>query len=151
MSDQGSQFQGEYRDWCDGHDVRPRFGAVGMHGSIALVERFIRTMKAEGLRRILVPMTLPAMNRELALFARWYNVHRPHRALDGATPAEVRDDRAPVHRLFGYETRARHPLGGKISTRRGIAKVRRVTRLKLVVGYVENRTHLPIVELTAAA
>ena len=84
-------------------------------------------------------MTLLAMNRELALFARWYDVHRPHRSLDGATPAEVRDDAAPVHKRFGYETRARHPLRGKITERRGIATVQRVAKLELIVSNVEGR------------
>ena len=151
VSDQGSQFQSEYLDWCDEHDVRSRFGAVGKKGSIALVERFIRTMKAEGLRRILVPFNLPEMNRELALFARWYNVHRPHRALDGATPAEVRDGRRPAHKALGYETRPRHPPRGKVAQRRGVEHVERAVGLKLVVDYVEGRKHLPIVQLKSAA
>ena len=151
VSDQGSQFQGEYLDWCDEHDVRPRFGAIGKKGSIALVERFIRTMKSEGLRRTLVPFTLPEMNRELSLFARWYNVHRPHRGLDGATPAEVRDERTPAQRILSYETRPAHPLRSKLTERRRIERVQRVAGLELVVGHVEGRRHLPIVELRPVA
>ena len=45
VSDQGSQFQDEYRVWCDDNDVRPRFGAIGKSGSIAVLERFFRTLK----------------------------------------------------------------------------------------------------------
>jgi transposase InsO family protein len=51
VSDQGSQFQSEYRRWCARHGVKPRFGAVGRYGSIAVIERFVRTLKSEGLRR----------------------------------------------------------------------------------------------------
>ncbi len=128
----------------------PRSGAIGKKGSIALVERFIRSMKTEGLRCIIIPMTLLAMNRELAFFARWYNVHRPHQSLDGAPPAEVRDGCKPAHKVFGYETRAMHPLYGRITKRRGIERVERMTKLELIVSNVEGRQHLPIVELPAA-
>jgi transposase-like protein len=34
VTDKGSQFQSEYRDWCRTCGVRPRFGAVGKHGSM---------------------------------------------------------------------------------------------------------------------
>src|SRR5262249_1291107 len=42
VSDKGVQFRAAYRAWCDAHRIRPRFGAVGQHGSIAVIERFIR-------------------------------------------------------------------------------------------------------------
>jgi transposase InsO family protein len=53
ICDRGPQF------WCDGckhHGIRPRFGAVGQHGSIAVVERFIRSLKEEGPRRTLISL-----------------------------------------------------------------------------------------------
>ena len=70
VSDHGSQFRDDHKNWCDEHEVTPRFGAVGQHGSIALIERFIRTLKSEGLRRILLPLRVGDINRELALFCR---------------------------------------------------------------------------------
>ena len=33
--------------WCRRKRILPRFGAVGRHGSIALIERFIRTTKTK--------------------------------------------------------------------------------------------------------
>jgi hypothetical protein len=36
VNDQGSEFGEDYLEWCDDHDVRARFGAVGRHGSIAV-------------------------------------------------------------------------------------------------------------------
>ena len=45
VTDQGQQFQDDYRAWCKARGVRPRFGALGQHGSIAVIERFIRSMK----------------------------------------------------------------------------------------------------------
>ena len=151
VSDQGLQFRDAYKGWCAMHDVEPRFGAIGKHGSIALIERFMRTLKSEGLRRILAPLQVGAMNRELALFCRWYNVHRPHRALRGASPAEIRDERMPAHRVLGYETRPRHPLRGKLAQRRRIQKVESVGKLELVVSHLEGRKHLPVLELRRAA
>ena len=48
ICDNGKQFWCDaFKAWCDGHGITPRFGAVGRHGSIALVERFILTLKNE--------------------------------------------------------------------------------------------------------
>ena len=41
MTDKGPQFRAAYRSWCNRNEVKPRFGAVGKHGSIAVIERFI--------------------------------------------------------------------------------------------------------------
>jgi len=151
VTDQGSQFQSDYLQWCERRGAEPRFGAVGNKGSIAIIERFMRTLKSEGLRRILVPLTARTMHRELSLLCRWYNAHRPHRAHGGATPAEMRDGRLPAQHVLGVETRPGHPLRGKLTERRGIQKVERAERLELVVGHLEGRAHLPIVEIRKAA
>ena len=55
ICDKGSQFWcDDFKAWCKRRDIKPRYGAVGRHGSIAIVERFIRTMKQEGTRRMFV-------------------------------------------------------------------------------------------------
>ncbi len=91
ITDKGRQFFCEtFKAWCRDQGIRPRFGAVGRKGSIAIVERFFRSMKAECRRRILVPLGLDPMREELACYATWYNLHRPHQALGGLTPAEER-------------------------------------------------------------
>jgi transposase InsO family protein len=66
--DQGSKFKCEHfeNDWCKARNIRPRFGAVGQHGSIAVVERFHRTMK-EILRRIVIPEDQADFEREVGL------------------------------------------------------------------------------------
>jgi hypothetical protein len=39
ICDKGQQFWCDaFKAWCDGQGITPRFGAVGQHGSIALVE-----------------------------------------------------------------------------------------------------------------
>lgn len=148
VTDQGVQFQSEYRAWCKRLGVRPRFGAVGQHGSIAVIERFIRTLKDECFRKILVPLSLAAMVRELYLYVLWYNGHRPHAALGGATPAEVRDDRLPARSRPALEVRRDYPL-----PRGDPARIRRRSRdpLELVVEHLEGRPHLPLIELRRAA
>jgi transposase InsO family protein len=56
ICDKGSQF------WCPGFKrwykrrrIKPRFGAVGKHGSIAVVERFILTLERRTRRRSKAP------------------------------------------------------------------------------------------------
>ena len=45
----------DFKRWCRRKGIRPRYGAVGQHGSIAVVERFIKTLKDEATRRIQIP------------------------------------------------------------------------------------------------
>ena len=49
------------------HSITPRFGAVRKQGSIAIVERFIKTLKNEGTRCIPVPKRHDAFQHELRL------------------------------------------------------------------------------------
>ncbi len=69
VCDKGPQFWcGGFKDWCRRKGIRPRFGAVGEHGSISVVERFIRTMKDRCTRVILVPLRREAFRGELRVF-----------------------------------------------------------------------------------
>ncbi len=67
-------------------NAKQRFGAVGKHGSIAVTERVIRTMKAEWLRRVSLIKGLDCLQALLGDFACYYNCWRPHMALEGAVP-----------------------------------------------------------------
>jgi transposase InsO family protein len=131
ITDKGGQFwNASWRKWCWERGIRPRYGAVGRHGSIAIVERFIRAMKTECTSKILVPLADQTMRRELALYAIWYNEHRPHQALEGQTPDEAwcREVRVPG-------------LGGPVMSQ----------PMRLGLSYLAGRRHLPIVELQEAA
>ena len=58
-----------FRRWVKRKGIRPpRYGAVGKHGSIAVVERLILTIKAEFTRRILVPLRREEFRRQLGSF-----------------------------------------------------------------------------------
>jgi hypothetical protein len=99
-------------------------------------------MKQEATRLVLVPTTLAEMRAEVALYADWYNEHRPHMALAGKTPNDVfHGRRRPVRR---YEPRPKWPHRPRRCRAGG-------DRLRLVVSYVEDRRHLPVIELKRAA
>jgi transposase InsO family protein len=148
VTDQGAQFRLDYRDWCRARRIRARFGAIGQHGALAILERFMLTLKEEGFRKILVPLAFSPMQAELGSFVRWYNTLRPHQTLRGATPAEIRDRLLPAFQRPALETRSRiRPRGD--GTRAMRRRVR--GRLRLVVEHVDGRGHLPVVSLRRAA
>ena len=46
IADQGKEFIcAAFKGWCRRRGIRLRHGVVGEHGSIAIIERFIRSMK----------------------------------------------------------------------------------------------------------
>ena len=128
-----------------------RATAVGKHGSIAVVERFIRSMKDECTRRILVPLRRGAMRTELSLYVGWYNEHRPHQWLEGKTPREVYNGLIPRNANPRYEPRPKWPLESHCAAPQTRIKGKRGGRLNLVIGYLEGRKHLPVIELRKAA
>lgn len=143
ISDRRAQFRGVYRAWCERSGTRPRFGAVYRHGSIAIIERFWGSLQRECLRRLVVPASAPLFGRELRTYAEWYNLHRPHRALGGRTPHEVRFAKKPAIEKRGVEARLRMPIA------RGGPK--RVRRLELVVAQRLGSAELPVLRLKHAA
>ena len=65
IRDTGSAFWCEdFKNRCRRKGIRPRFGAVGQPRYIAVVERFIRPLKDEGTRRILVPHCRTDLRKE---------------------------------------------------------------------------------------
>ena len=78
ITDQGGQFtDGAFGRWCRRRGIRQRFGAVGKYGSIAVIERLMRTIKTEGTRRLLlVPYRQQRFRHEISLYVGWYNTHR---------------------------------------------------------------------------
>ena len=143
VTDKGRQFWcRSFKAWCKRRNIRPRYGRIGEPASIAIVERFIRSMKQECTRCLLVPVSLNAMRRELRLYTIWYNTQRTHMGLAGKTPQDVYDGRSAVRRRI--EPRPRWPHRPRRSTGD-------VTKIQLAVSYVEGREHLPVIELRRAA
>ena len=153
VTDKGSQFDcPRFRRYCGGRGIRPRFGAVGKRGSIAVVERFIRSFKVECVRSLpLVPMGFDDMRAELDLYARWFNGHRPHEALESRTPDEVYHRRAPAHAKPRSEPRARWPRESPCAAPQARIRGPSDARMRLELAFVASRPHLPIVRLRRTA
>ncbi len=152
ITDKGRQFWCDaFRKWCRRRAIRPRFGAVGKRGSIAVVKRLIRSMKTDGTRPIRVPLRMNAMRREITLYAMWYNLYRPSQGLGGRTPLEVYADLRPANACPRFEPRRHWPTSGPCASPQTAIRGRCGTKLTLVVAYMEGRRHLPVVEFRKAA
>jgi putative transposase len=145
VTDKGGQFQAGYVEWCRLRGVKQRYGALGKHGSIALVERFILSLKNELLRpAVLVPFPIGDMQRLLDAYLVWYNENRPHQGLGGVTPNERALGGVPARKRPRLEPRARYPVPDDGSVKA------RVAELRLVVTRAEVAKQLVVVELDAA-
>jgi putative transposase len=152
VTDQGEQFRCRgFQRWCRRQRIVQRFGAIGKHGSIAVIERFIRTMKNECTRRLLVPYDRAALRREISLYVSWYNGHRPHTLLAARTPDEVYYGRSPACTTPRFEPRRCWPRGSPCAAPQAPVRGRRSAPLRLRVTHVFGRKHLPIVQLSRAA
>lgn len=152
ICDKGKQFWcGSFKEWCERKRIRPRFGAVGKRGSIAVVERLIGSLKSECMDLILVPYQEGEFRRELAMYADWYNEHRPHTALSGRTPAEVYGGKEPASPCPRIEPRAKWPADSPCASPQVPVAGKPGTVVRLRVSYHAARKHLPIVTLKCAA
>ena len=96
ISDQASVFTGDafaelLRQW----NIKPRFGAVGKHGSIAVTERVIQTFKYEWLQCVPIIKGFDHLTLLCSEFEDWYNAWRPHMTLEGFRPDDLYCDRKP--------------------------------------------------------
>ncbi|HEV8337038.1 MAG TPA: integrase core domain-containing protein [Candidatus Polarisedimenticolia bacterium] len=132
--------------------MQHRFGALGKHGSLAVIERSIRTVKTECTRRLmLVPFCLAAFQHELALYFFWYNGYRPHSRLGGATPDEVYHRQRRACRAPHLEPRPRWPRRSPCAAPQALIRGQPGAKLDLSVRFHAERRHLPIVTLKRAA
>ncbi len=141
----------DFKRWCRHKRIRPRYGAVGQHGSIAVIERFIRTMKGEGTRRIPVPQRQACFRRKLKSFFAWYNDCRPHTTLEGKMPSEVYFGLRPANRRPRIEPRRRWPRRSPCAGPRTLIAGQPGDRFTLEVEFFGGARHLPVVSLRRAA
>jgi len=151
--DRGPQFDcDEFRAWCHRRHIKPRYGAVGRHGSIAIVERFIRSMKTECTRRLaIVPVRLASMVAELERYLAWFNESRPHEALGGRTPNEIYFRRVPKNTRPRLEPRPDWPRRSPCAAPQARIRGPCGAKLSLVLQFQANRKHLPVVRLKTPA
>ena len=87
ISDQASVFTGGvFAQLLKQWNIKPRLGAVGRHGSIAVTERVIKTLKYEWLRCVPLIKGFDHLSRLCGELETWYNAWRPHMALEGFRP-----------------------------------------------------------------
>lgn len=152
VCDKGKQFFCDsFKRWCRKRKIRFRYGAVGKYGSIAVIERFIRSFKDECTRRILVPLNNRKMREETALYVTWYNEHRPHRTFGGKTSQEVYSQIQPANEKARFEPRKKWPGKSRCASPQTPVQGKPGTRFELLISFLGGRKHLPIVELKKAA
>ena len=149
---QGKQFKCHNFEelWCKAMNVLPRFGAVNKHGSIAVVERYHRTVK-DILRLITVPEEQSQFERELSLIINWYNEHRPHDTLGGRMPNEVYFSRQAANEQPRLEPRERWPRGSPCARPQVDIDGEPGDPIVVEVDCLEGRRHLPIIRAHRAA
>lgn len=156
ITDQGIQFTAkDFKRWCRllrllriGH----RFGAVGKYGSVAIIERLMRTLKSECTRRlVLVPFRRAGFVKELTLWGSWYDADRPHETLAVRTPDEIYFHRGLACRSPRYEPRERWPRSAPCAEPHALVRGRPGVRVEVEVSYASGRRHLPLVALRKAA
>jgi putative transposase len=90
VTDQGVQFTSAvFRATLMLLGIKQRFGAVGATGSIAIIERFWRTLKEMLRLKLRPPLTAAALHQRLQTGLHYYAYLKPHQSLGGATPAEM--------------------------------------------------------------
>ena len=90
ITDQHPNFSGKaFTELLKNWDVKPRFGAVGKQGSIAVTERANKTLKYEWLKRVPVIRGFDHLIILCQDFIVWYNEWRPHMTIGGARPDDV--------------------------------------------------------------
>jgi transposase InsO family protein len=90
ISDQAHVFIGEvFAELLGKYNIKPRLGAIGKHGSIAVTERVNKTLKYEWLKRVALIKGIDHLTELCNEFEAWYNSWRPHMTLDGIRPDDV--------------------------------------------------------------
>jgi transposase InsO family protein len=90
ISDQAHVFTGTvFAELLDKYNIKPRLGAIGKHGSIAVTERVNKTLKYEWLKRVAFIKGIDHLTGLCNEFELWYNNWRPHMTLEGLRPDDV--------------------------------------------------------------
>ncbi|MBN2293715.1 MAG: transposase [Pirellulales bacterium] len=153
VCDRGVQFDNKhFRKWCKRKGIeKPRYGAVGKHGSIAVAERFILTLKTILAGMSLIPLRRDQFREEILTVVQWYNQFRPHTTLGGKTPYEVYFRKFPDNRKPRHEPREDWPRGSPCARPWALVRGKSGAEFTLKISHHRGRKHLPIVELKRAA
>lgn len=126
--------------------------AVGKHGSIAVIERFIRSLKDEWTRRIDIPLESVQFQAMLNLYQYWFNEHRPHEYLGNRTPSEVYQEAdTPAIEAPRYEPRERYPIASPCASPQVPVRGSPGAKLQFCVSFLDEGNLLPILEIREVA
>ena len=96
ITDQVPVFVGDaFAELLPQWNIKRRGGAVGKHGSIAVTERVIKTLKYEWLRCVPIIKGFDHLTSLCTEFENWYNTWRPHMTLEGFRPDDLYYSRKP--------------------------------------------------------
>jgi transposase InsO family protein len=96
ISDQAKVFVGDaFAELLKQWSIKPRFGAVGRHGSIAVTERVIKTLKYKWLRCVPIIKGFDRLTLLCTELESWYNTWRPHMTLEDLRPDDLYYSRKP--------------------------------------------------------
>ena len=96
ISDQDPVFVGNaFAELLKQWNIKPRFGAIGKSGSIAVTERVIKTLKYEWLRCVPIIKGFDHLTFLCSEFENWYDTWRPHVTLQGFRPDDLYYSRSP--------------------------------------------------------
>jgi len=96
ISDQAKVFiGGAFAELLNNWNLKPRFGAIGKHGSISVTERVIKTLKYEWLKRVPIIKGFDHLTMLCEEFKCWYNSWRPHMTLEGFRPDDIYYNKKP--------------------------------------------------------
>ena len=137
-----------FRRWVKRKGIKPpRYGAVGKHGSIAVVERFILTLK-QLLRQLpLIPLARNHSDTSWSRSSSGITSIARHTTFGGQTPNEVYVGRFPAHRKPRIEPRPRWPRGSPCAKPWALVAGKPGQRFETAVTFSAKRRHLPIVTL----
>jgi len=153
ITDHGPQFTADaFIAWCRRRGIQQRFGAIGKYGSLAVIERFIRSMKNECTRLLpIVPLARAAFGRELDHYVAWFNVERPHARFGARTPDEIYFGTFPACQRPRFEPREKWPRPSPCARPHALVRGRPGAVVELSVEHRGGRKHLPIVTLKRVA
>jgi transposase InsO family protein/transposase-like protein len=151
VCDKGRQFWCKgFNAWCERRGIKPRFGTVGKHGSIAVIERLILSVKLMLRFFPIVPLRTDAFRRDVHAVVDWFNAHRPHTTLRGRTPNEVYEKRFPANRRPRYEPRTRWARGSPCAKPWALVRGSPGAMVELHIQFHQGHRQLPIITLKRA-
>lgn len=109
------------------------------------------SIKDECLSRMVIPLRNDQMRHNLTDYSHWYNEHRPHSRLNGATPLEIYANQIPANLRLRYEPRCKWPITSGCAAPIVPIKGKCGVRLKLHVSFIDKNQNLPVIKLRKIA